>query len=116
MNAVWLLLQLVFGFAVVLAPGALLARALGVRGAAAALAWALVLVFASLAVTFAVSASLDVTLVLLLASGLVALPGPIGYVSGPIDPSSDPRLESREHPRPVRLWFCRGDSTRVRLA
>jgi hypothetical protein len=71
---VWLLVQLIFGFAVVLAPGALLARALGVRGAAAALAWALVLVFASLAVTFAVSASLDLTLALLLASGLVALP------------------------------------------
>ena len=74
MSDVWLLLQLVFGFAVVLAPGAILARALGVRGAAAALAWALVLVFAALAVTFAVSASLTLTLVLLLAAGAAALP------------------------------------------
>lgn len=69
MSGVWLLLQLVFGFAVVLAPGALLARTLGVRGASATVAWALALVFATLAVTFAVHGSLDLTLVLLLAAG-----------------------------------------------
>lgn len=74
MNGLWLLAQLIFGFGVVLAPGAILARALGVRGAAAAFAWALALVFAALAVTFAVSASLDLTLVLLLGAGLAALP------------------------------------------
>ena len=74
MSDAWLLVQLVFGFAVVLAPGAILARAIGVRGAAAALAWALTLVFVALAVTFAVSASLTLTLTLLLAAGLAALP------------------------------------------
>ena len=55
-----LLLQLVFGVrASCSRPGALLARALGVRGASATLAWALALVFGALAVTFLVSASLD---------------------------------------------------------
>ena len=69
-----LLVQLVFGFAVVLAPGALVARALGVVRLSATVAWALAVVFAALAVTFLVSASLDLTLVLLLATGLAALP------------------------------------------
>ena len=73
MNGAWLLLQLVFGFAVVLAPGALLARTLGVRGVSATLAWALALVFAALAVTFVVHGSLTLTLVLLLLAGAAAL-------------------------------------------
>ncbi len=69
-----LLVRLVFGLAVVLAPGAVVARALGVRRLSATLAWALALVFGALAVTFLVSSSLGLTLVLLLATGLVALP------------------------------------------
>jgi hypothetical protein len=69
-----LLVQLVLGFAVVLAPGALVARALGVRRLSATLAWSLVVVFAALAVTFLVSASLDLTLVLLVVAGLAAVP------------------------------------------
>ena len=68
------LLRLALATGVVLAPGAVLARALGVRGASATLAWALAAVFASLAVTFLVGASLTLTLVLLLAIGLVAVP------------------------------------------
>ncbi|HWN22945.1 MAG TPA: hypothetical protein VNP93_13300, partial [Gaiellaceae bacterium] len=68
------LLRLVLATGVVLAPGAVLARALGVRGAGATLAWALAAIFASLAVTFLVGASLTLTLVLLLAIGVVALP------------------------------------------
>ena len=56
-----LLAQLVVGFAVVLLPGALVARALGVRRLSATIAWALVVFFAALAVTFLVSASLDKT-------------------------------------------------------
>ncbi len=58
-------LRLAFGTAVALAPGFLLARALGLRGAAATLAWSLVSLFACLAVTFAISGSLTTTLVLL---------------------------------------------------
>ncbi len=73
MGAVVMLLQLVFGFAVVLAPGALLARTIGVRSMSATLAWALALVFAALAVTFVVHGSLTLTLVLLLAAGIAAL-------------------------------------------
>jgi len=72
-SGVGLLVHLVFGFAVVLAPGALLARTLGVRGASAALAWSLGLVFAALAVTFAVHGSLTTTLVLVLLAGAAAI-------------------------------------------
>jgi hypothetical protein len=71
---VWLLLQLVFGFAVVLAPGLVVARAVGVTRVSAAVAWALFLVFVALAVTFLLSASLTLTLVLVLLAGLCALP------------------------------------------
>jgi Family of unknown function (DUF6541) len=73
MSGVWLCLRLVFGFGVVLAPGVIVARALGVRRVAAAVAWSLVLVFAALAVTFAVGASIDLTLALVLIAGLAAL-------------------------------------------
>jgi hypothetical protein len=72
-SGLWLLVQLAFGFAVVLAPGALLARTLGVRGVSAMLAWALALVFAALALTFVVHGSLTLTLVLLLLAGVGAL-------------------------------------------
>ncbi|HET7743987.1 MAG TPA: DUF6541 family protein [Gaiellaceae bacterium] len=58
-------LRLAFGTAVALAPGFLLARALGLRGVAATLAWSLAALFGCLAVTFAVSGSLTTTLVLL---------------------------------------------------
>ncbi|HKY24043.1 MAG TPA: hypothetical protein VJM07_02740, partial [Gaiella sp.] len=74
MSDLLLPLQLVFGFAVVLAPGLVVARAVGVTRVSAAVAWALLLLFGAMTVTFVVSASLSLTLVLLLASGLVALP------------------------------------------
>src|SRR6478735_1263604 len=69
-----LLAQLVFGVAVVLAPGALVARALGVRRVSAALAWSLAIVFGALTVTFVASASLGLTLILLFVAGLAAVP------------------------------------------
>jgi hypothetical protein len=68
------LLRLALATAVVLAPGAAIARALGVRGASATLAWALAAVFAALAVTFLAGASLTLTLLLVLAAGAAALP------------------------------------------
>ncbi|HWG55152.1 MAG TPA: hypothetical protein VNT58_01385, partial [Gaiellaceae bacterium] len=68
------LLQLVLGTAVVLAPGWLVARALGVRSASGTLAWALAAIFGALAITFAVGASLTLTLVLLAAVAAVAAP------------------------------------------
>lgn len=68
------LLRLALATAVVLAPGAAVARALGLRGAAPTLAWAFGLLFAALGFTFLLEASLTLALVLLLAAGLVALP------------------------------------------
>ena len=72
MSSALLLVQLAFGFAVVLAPGALVARALGVRSAAAGVAWALALVAAALAITFLVAGTIVLTLVLLLGAGCAA--------------------------------------------
>jgi hypothetical protein len=69
---VWL--QLAFGTWVVLLPGRLVARALGVAGAAESLVWSVALVAAALACTFAVHGSLLLTLVLVLAAGAAALP------------------------------------------
>ena len=67
-------LRLAAATLVLLLPGRLVARALGTRGAAPALAWACALVAGALALTFAVHASLDLTLALVLAAGAVALP------------------------------------------
>jgi hypothetical protein len=58
---------------VVLLPGVLVARCLGQRTAAAAFAASLTLVGTGLALTFALGASLNVTLAFLLAAGAVAL-------------------------------------------
>ena len=60
-----LYLRLAFATALLLAPGWLLARALGVRSLSATLAWSLVAVFGALAVTFALGSTLTVTLALL---------------------------------------------------
>jgi len=68
------LLRLAVATAILLAPGAVVARALGLSGAAPALAWSLTALFGALAVTFLLEASLSLTLVLLLAVGLAALP------------------------------------------
>jgi hypothetical protein len=58
---------------VVLLPGRLVARCLGQRTAAAALAWSIALVGFGLALTFALGASLDLTLAFVLGAGAVAL-------------------------------------------
>jgi Family of unknown function (DUF6541) len=62
---VFLYLRLAFATALVLAPGWLLARTLGVRSLSASLAWSLVALFGALAVTFALGSTLTLTLVLL---------------------------------------------------
>lgn len=67
-------LRLAAATLVLLAPGGLVARALGVGGWAASLSWSVALVAGALALTFAVHASLTLTLVLVLAAGVVALP------------------------------------------
>jgi hypothetical protein len=68
----FLYLKLAFATAVVLAPGWLLARSLGVRSVSATLAWSLVAVFAALAVTFALGSTLALTFVLLVIVAVVA--------------------------------------------
>ena len=73
MTAVELYLRLGLAIGVLLLPGWLLARALGVRGAPAVLAWSLTILFACLAVTFALQASLTLTLALLFVAGAAAL-------------------------------------------
>jgi hypothetical protein len=74
MNAPWLYIRLAFALAVVLAPGWAIARALGVRGAPATVAWSLGSLAGAVGVTFAAGGSLDLTLALHLAIGaLVAV-------------------------------------------
>ena len=68
------LIRLAVATAIVLAPGATIARALGLRGAAPMLAWGFAAIFAALGVTFLLEASLTLTLVLLLAAGVAAVP------------------------------------------
>jgi hypothetical protein len=68
-----LYLQLLGATALVLAPGLALARALGVKGVSAALAWALTLLFGALGVTFMLGSSIVLAGVLLFAAGLTAL-------------------------------------------
>jgi hypothetical protein len=58
---------------VLLLPGRLVARCLGQRTAAATLAWSVALVGFGLALTFALAASLDLTLAFVLGAGAVAL-------------------------------------------
>jgi hypothetical protein len=70
---VFLYLKLALATAVLLVPGWLLARSLGVRSASATLAWSLVVVFAALAVTFALGSTLTLTLVVLVIVALAAV-------------------------------------------
>jgi hypothetical protein len=74
MTDLFLLVRLALATGVVLAPGWLVARALGQRGVAATLSWALAVLFAAMAVTFAVGGSLSLTLALHLGAGAVAFP------------------------------------------
>jgi hypothetical protein len=73
MSSIALYLRLALATALVLAPGWLLARALGIRGVAASLSWALALLFVVLATTFALGASLTTAAALLAIAGLAAL-------------------------------------------
>jgi hypothetical protein len=71
---VLLLARLALATGVVLAPGWLVARSLRQRGVAAVLAWALAVLLAALAVTFAVGGTIELALGLHLGAGLLALP------------------------------------------
>jgi hypothetical protein len=108
-------LRLAAATLVVLLPGRLVARALGLRGAAPALAWSTALVAAALAVTFVLGASLDLTLALVLAAGAAAFVPALGR---------DGQATSRRTRRLVvlaglalggALWFVEGAVTRDAL-
>lgn len=73
MSGIALYLRLALATTIVLAPGWLLARALGMRGVAATLAWSLALLFGALAVTFALEGPLGLTLALLGVAAAAAL-------------------------------------------
>ncbi|WP_411276759.1 DUF6541 family protein [Gaiella sp.] len=74
MSSVFLLLRLAAATALVLAPGAILARAVGVRSTSATVAWGLGVIFGAMGVVFLVHASLTLALVLLLVTALCAAP------------------------------------------
>jgi hypothetical protein len=73
-SSVLLWVRLALATGVVLWPGFVVARAVGMRGASAALSWSLALVFGALAVTFVAGTGLTLALLLLLAVGVAALP------------------------------------------
>jgi len=86
---VWLYLKLAFATAVVLAPGWVVARALGVRSLSATLAWSLAVVFGALLVVFAFGSTLTVALLIL---ALVAVGGAAaGYTRGWSQAATVPR-------------------------
>ena len=72
MTAIALYVKLALATGLVLAPGWLLARALGVRSVAATLGWSLALPFGALAVTFALGATLTLTIALLAVAAAAA--------------------------------------------
>ncbi len=74
MSSLLLFVRLAIATGIVLLPGALLARAFGVRSTAARLVWGLTAMLGAMAVTFAVHSSLTLALLLLLAVALAAAP------------------------------------------
>jgi hypothetical protein len=69
----WLYLKLAFATGVVLAPGWIVARTLGVRTLAATLAWSLTAVFAALLVVFALGSTLTLAFLILVLVALVGI-------------------------------------------
>jgi hypothetical protein len=72
MNPIEVYAELVAATALVLTPGWLLARAVGVKSFSASICWSLALVFAALALTFSFGATLTMTLVLFAVAGIGA--------------------------------------------
>jgi hypothetical protein len=108
MSGILLYARLAVATAVVLAPGFVVARALGVRGVAAGLSWALALVFAASAVMFAVHASLTLTLALVLAVGVVLAPAALRRRPGHRIPGSLGVLAGGVFVG-ILLWFVAGE-------
>ncbi|MGH3113435.1 MAG: hypothetical protein ACRDOP_08210, partial [Gaiellaceae bacterium] len=73
MTPVEIYAELAVATALVLAPGWLVARTLGVRSFSASIGWSLALVFGALAVTFAFGSTLTMTVALLIAAAVVSV-------------------------------------------
>jgi hypothetical protein len=82
-SGVGLWLRLVAASLVLLVPGALIARALRLRGASATVAWGLATLGPALLLVFVVHSSIWLALIALGVVGLVALPFALRVVSGP---------------------------------
>ena len=78
MSSLFLLVRLAAATGLVLAPGAIAARAVGVRSTSATLAWGLGIVFGAMGIVFVVHASLTLALVLLAVVAVVVAPFAIG--------------------------------------
>ena len=109
MSSVFLLIRLALATGLVLAPGAIVARAVGVRSTSATLAWGLGIVFAAMTVVFAVHASLTLALVLLLVAALVAAPFAHPAARVPADPRARVGVGRRCGARPPALARRRRD-------
>ncbi len=94
MSSLFLLIRLAAATGLVLAPGAIAARAVGVRSTSATLAWGLGIVFGAMGIVFLVHASLTLALVLLAVAALVAAPFAIR------------RRAVRPLPRRLRVWLA----------
>ena len=77
MSSLFLLVRLAAATGLVLVPGAIAARAVGVRSTSATLAWGLGIVFGAMGIVFVVHASLTLALVLLAVVAVVAAPAAI---------------------------------------
>ena len=77
MTSLFLLVRLAAATGLVLAPGAIAARAVGVRSTSATLAWGLGVVFGAMGIVFVVHASLTLALVLLAVVAVAAGPAAI---------------------------------------
>jgi len=73
MSSVFLLIRLAVATGLVLAPGAIAARAVGVRSTSATVAWGLGIVFGAMTVVFVVHGTLSLVLLLMLVAAVVAL-------------------------------------------
>jgi hypothetical protein len=96
-NAVELYLRLAFATGLVLAPGWLAARAIGLRGVSSALAWSLTLLFASLTFVFLLGSSLVTAIVLYAVAGFAALGAMLARRRDPA---------ARARPTPERWWVA----------
>jgi hypothetical protein len=95
LDAVELYFRLAFATGLVLAPGWMLSRAIGLRGVAAALSWSLALLFGALTLVFLLSSPLTTGIALFAVAGL-------GAGAAMLVRRRDPATRAR--PVPGRLW------------